>query len=170
MAKRTTAPTVRAFPARATSLASIRRFIEQRAAEIGVPRSRRQDIVLAVTEGCSNAIRHTTTAEVTVSWEADSGLIVVYIADDGIFRRPSPPPAGIGGFGIPLMRALADELAIREGTQRRPGTIVRLTWRLGEPRLPPAGGAPAGQKDGEAPRTTRRPAERPAERRPAAHA
>src|SRR5579872_1346210 len=111
MTERTMASTVRVFPARASSLAPIRRFIEQQAAEGGLPRARRQDVVLAVTEGCSNAIRHTTTAEVTVSWEADPGVVVVHIADEGIFRPPAPPPAGIGGFGIPLMRALADELA-----------------------------------------------------------
>ncbi|MGH2717791.1 MAG: ATP-binding protein, partial [Actinomycetota bacterium] len=143
MAKRTAAPLVRVFPARATSLAPIRRFIEQQAVAVGMARARRQDIVLAVTEGCSNAIRHTTTPEVTVSWEAEQGVVVVHVADRGIFRAPSPAPSGIGGFGLTLMRALADDLAIREGSPRRPGTIVRLVWRTGErPARNGDGGAP----------------------------
>lgn len=150
MAKRTMAPAVRVFPAAASSLATIRRFIDEQAAAVGLPPANRQDIALAVTEGCSNAIRHSTTPEVTVSWEAEPGVVVVHVADQGIFRAPAPQPSGIGGFGIPLMRALADDLAIRQGSPRRPGTVVRLVWRTADARRRAPGAAgPAGRPAGQ---------------------
>jgi hypothetical protein len=37
---------------------------------------------------------------------------------------------GLGGNGIPLMTALMDEVSVRRGTARRPGTDVRLVKRL----------------------------------------
>lgn len=54
--------------------------------------------------------------------------VVVEVEDDGVFkeRLPVPELEDTSGRGIHLMTAFVDEIAIREGTPRSPGTTVRL--------------------------------------------
>ena len=48
--------------------------------------------------------------------------------DRGTFVRRVPIPEfdRTSGHGIPLMMALMDEVGVKEGTTRAPGTTVRL--------------------------------------------
>jgi anti-sigma regulatory factor (Ser/Thr protein kinase) len=48
------------------------------------------------------------------------------VTDDGVFRRNPSHQPGDGGRGVSLMKALVDEVSIREGTAQHPGTEVRL--------------------------------------------
>ncbi|MBI4261763.1 MAG: ATP-binding protein [Actinobacteria bacterium] len=119
---------VRSFVAHPSALYHMREFVRERAAESGVEGTNLHDLVLAVSEACANAVLHSSTPEVRLSWrELDEGVEVV-VQDRGVFRRRVrlPEVDGGGGHGIPLMAALVDELTIREGTQSDPGTVVRL--------------------------------------------
>ena len=115
----------RAFPARPGALAEIRRFIAAHAVERGLPDEAVEDIVLGVNEASANAIVHTDSTEVRVTWEAVGPCVQVKVQDQGTFR---PRPAGNprGGRGLPLMMALVDEFGLMRGSSSSPGTVVRL--------------------------------------------
>ena len=122
---------VRTFPAEPGSLAKIRAFLRRRAAEAGLAERTTDDLVLAVSEACANAVVHSGSPDVEVSWALRDDRVEIEVRDRGRFRSRVRMASleGPGGFGIPLMAALAEELVIEEGTQRRPGTLVRLVKR-----------------------------------------
>lgn len=129
----------RTFPARKESLAEIRAFIRSLAEGVGLSDRTTEDLVLAVSEACANAVLHSGSRSLEVEWRLGAERIQVEIRDQGIFRSRVRVPSfeGPGGFGIPLMAALTEELDIEEGTRRRPGTRVRLVkwWEDQEPAL-----------------------------------
>ena len=129
----------RTFSARKESLAEIRAFIRSLAEGVGLSDRTTEDLVLAVTEACANAVLHSGSRSLEVEWRLGAERIQVEIRDQGIFRSRVRVPSfeGPGGFGIPLMAALTEELDIEEGTRRRPGTRVRLVkwWEDQEPAL-----------------------------------
>ena len=108
-----------------------------------LPEQRVADLRLAVSEACANAIhahqRAHTTEMVQVRCSVDDKRVTVEIQDhgEGSTPRPSPLPAATDparlqherGLGIPLMRALADEIDIRAVDD---GTIVSLVLNLPE--------------------------------------
>jgi serine/threonine-protein kinase RsbW len=124
----------RTFPARKEFLADIRGFIRTLAEGAGLSDQTTEDLVLAVSEACGNAVLHSGSRRVEVEWSRGDERVQVEIRDQGIFRSRVRLPSveGPGGFGIPLMAALTEELEIREGTRRRPGTRVRLVKRWDE--------------------------------------
>jgi serine/threonine-protein kinase RsbW len=129
----------RTFPARKESLAQIRSFIRSLAEGSGLSDRTTEDLILAVSEACANAVLHSGSRSLEVEWRLGAERIQVEIRDQGIFRSRVRMPSfeGPGGFGIPLMAALTEELDIEEGTRRRPGTRVRLVkwWEDQEPAL-----------------------------------
>ena len=133
----------RTFRAHPSALHEIRTFVKDQAEGEGFPRSDIDDLVLAVSEAAANAIVHTNTAAVDVLCRCSPQVAEIQIRDQGVFRRRVAMPEIDGhGRGIPLMTALVDELTIKEGTSRRPGTLVRLVkHRDLEPR--PAESRPA---------------------------
>lgn len=126
------APMIRRFPSRPESLGAVRQFISQLASATGLSEVRQADLVLAVCEASSNAVRHAGGVDFSVSWEATPGSVVIEVEDLGVFvPRPDPadgPAEVTGGFGFPLMLALCDEVGVRRGTAAMPGTRVRLSW------------------------------------------
>jgi serine/threonine-protein kinase RsbW len=128
MALQTPLPVVRTFRSHPSSLYPVRQFIREQAAVNAVSQSLTDDVVLATSEACVNAVLHASTRTVTVTWRYASGCAEVLIEDEGIFHRRLPIPEidGPSGRGILLMTAVMDEVTIREGTPRRPGTVVRL--------------------------------------------
>jgi hypothetical protein len=50
------------------------------------------------------------------------------VRDEGVFNKRVriPELEGQGANGIPLMTALVDEFALKEGTEQTPGSLVRL--------------------------------------------
>jgi anti-sigma regulatory factor (Ser/Thr protein kinase) len=121
-------PIIHTFRAHPAALYEIRRFVRERASESSLPAQVVEDLTLAVSEACANAIIHTTTPDIRVSWVATTDSVQIEIRDRGIFKRQVRMAEldGRGSHGIPLMMALVDELTIREGTQSNPGTLVRL--------------------------------------------
>ena len=117
----------RSFPAERGTLAEVRRFV---VAELG--RSSfsgfAHDLELAVTEACANSIIHSGTSEFRVSILVTGTCLEITIEDDGIYRRTLPVPEidGQGHRGLHLMAAMVDDFTLRRGTDRSPGTMVRL--------------------------------------------
>jgi serine/threonine-protein kinase RsbW len=129
------ARSTRSFPAVAESLAEIREYIRGLARVAGVPEPTTEDLVLAVSEACANAVIHSGSSTIEIEWQLRPDRIEIEIRDQGLFRNRVRVPSvdGPGGFGIPLMAALTEEVVIEEGTRRRPGTSVRLTKRTEPP-------------------------------------
>lgn len=90
------------------------------------------DLKLAVTEACSNSVRHGSGAEgmVEISYELHPDRLVVAVEDDGPGFDPERPRAarnGLseGGLGIAIIRSLADEF---EAGERPEGGGTRLRF------------------------------------------
>jgi anti-sigma regulatory factor (Ser/Thr protein kinase) len=86
------------------------------------------DILLATSEACVNAVLHSSSRSVKVTWRASDRCVEVQVADEGVFQRRVPllEIDHTAGRGILLMTAVMDEVSIQEGTPRSPGTVVRL--------------------------------------------
>jgi serine/threonine-protein kinase RsbW len=121
------------LPGRASSLAEARRFIDEHARRAGFSDLARAEIVLAVTEAVSNAIRHGSPAgeadTVELSAEMEGPRLIVTVRDHGDpFTPPTPAlpdPALFSehGRGLYLMQQLMDEVRF----SRNGGTVVRMT-------------------------------------------
>lgn len=103
---------------------------------LGVAEDCVDDIELAVTEACSNVLRHTagTTDEYEVHVTIDECVCAIRVVDTGAgFDHESLSPDRVaptaeGGRGIHLMRALVDH--IRFVSKPESGTIVHLEKTL----------------------------------------
>jgi serine/threonine-protein kinase RsbW len=82
------------------------------------------DLKLALTEACSNSVRHAYDdggGHVEISFELGEDRLVVEVSDDGAGFAPGEATAADGadlaegGLGIAIIRSIADELEI--GTQ-----------------------------------------------------
>lgn len=126
---RTIVPDAQAFRAHPSALYDIRQFVRDRAAAAAFSEAMTNDLLLAVSEAAANSIIHTSSPDIRLTWVSSGDCVYVEIRDQGVFKKRvrMPEVEGEGGHGIPLMMALVDEVTIQEGTQRRPGTLVRLT-------------------------------------------
>ncbi len=85
------------------------------------------DLKLALTEACSNSIRHAyedgREGRVEILYELRPDSILVEVADDGTgFELPSAgngQELGEGGLGLAIIRALTDELELEAGVGSR---------------------------------------------------
>src|SRR6476619_5663000 len=129
----TPSPVRLSLPARARNIAVVRRALEAIAEELALPRRLVKDMRLAVTEACTNVVRHAYTGE-----EADDqsalrvelrpqprGMLVV-VEDRGRGLGPSPDGGG-PGLGLPLIAALTEDLEITSGPGRR-GSRVAMSF------------------------------------------
>ena len=123
--------TSRSFGAQPAELSKVRRFVEARGREVGLPARVVDDLQIAVGEACVNVIRHTKSSRMDISWQTEHDRIVVSVRDQGVYRAYSPKVVAQeeAGFGIALMSALMDEIEVVPGTPASPGTIVRLARR-----------------------------------------
>jgi anti-sigma regulatory factor (Ser/Thr protein kinase) len=127
-ATNSSSPIIETFRAHPAALYRIRSFVRERASDSSLPAQIVDDLALAVSEACANSIIHTTSPDIRVTWIVSGDCVAVEVQDRGVFKRQvrMPEITGHGSHGIALMMALVDELTIREGTPRRPGTLVRL--------------------------------------------
>jgi anti-sigma regulatory factor (Ser/Thr protein kinase) len=130
-------PVTRSFLSHPSALYPVRQFLRERAAQAELPKLVAEDLLLATSEACTNAVVHTQSRRFEVTWTLSDEDVCVRVRDEGVFIRRVPmqdaaEPDGStsGGRGIPLMLALVDEMSLREGTWRRPGTAVRLIKRF----------------------------------------
>jgi anti-sigma regulatory factor (Ser/Thr protein kinase) len=126
------ARTERLFESQPSSLHDVRSFIREQAAGSALRSAAVDDLILAVSEACANAVKHTASPEIRISWRPLEDGVEVEVEDEGVFAMAGQPDAfdPESGFGIPIMSALVDELGIDRGTYRRPGTRVRLVKLL----------------------------------------
>ena len=127
------------FAGDARSIALIRSLVREVGARAGLDQQRVDDLVLASSEAANNAVLHGQAASIVVRWQLLADRIEIEITDDGVFG-----PGGTGAaspedsrLGIPLMRAVTDEMRIDPGTTDSPGTTIQLVKRrsgTGEPQ------------------------------------
>jgi serine/threonine-protein kinase RsbW len=97
------------------------------------------DLKLALTEACTNSVRHAYgdgAGLVQIVYELHSDRLVVEVSDSGEgFEPPTEGPAELdtddlaeGGLGIAIIEALSDELEIGEGDGG--GSRLRFVKRL----------------------------------------
>jgi anti-sigma regulatory factor (Ser/Thr protein kinase) len=124
------------LPARAENVVLVRRVVAALAEGLGLPRALIEDIKLAVTEACTNVVRHAYSGregplEVYVE-PADGECLAVVVIDHGHGIRPNPASDG-PGLGLPLIAALTAQLEIEHAPDR--GSRVSMQFR-------PAGSLP----------------------------
>ena len=104
--------------------------------DIGAPDDANEDIQLAVTEACANAVRHSDTGEYSVILEVGDEGCEVEVVDEGSGFEPSDiTQQGTefeSGRGLWLMQALVDDLQFVRGSD---GTHVRLRKQWGDVSL-----------------------------------
>jgi serine/threonine-protein kinase RsbW len=101
-----------------------------------LPQETIADLKLALTEACSNAVRHAYpggSGTVEIVYELQPDRLVIVVADDGAgfdpgTRATSSDELAEGGLGIAIIRSVADELEIdaREGGQGSRLRFVKL--------------------------------------------
>jgi serine/threonine-protein kinase RsbW len=116
------------------SVPIVRHICRSALLELGVEGSCLADIELAVTEACTNVLKHAQGTnqqyEVEVELNEDSAEIRVIDAGVGFSTDAFPEASGTAeqGRGLHLMRALVDDLHFI--SQPEHGTIVHLEKRL----------------------------------------
>ena len=119
------------IPAEPQNVAVVRRLLEGVADTLGMPAGMADDVRLAVTEACTNVVRHAYeegegAIDVVVRPRAET--LEVVISDEGRGMGPSPDTRG-PGLGLPLISALADTVELRPG--RHGGSRLEMTFPMG---------------------------------------
>ncbi len=95
------------------------------------------DMKLALTEACSNSVRHAYAGRegvVEIRYELHADKLVVEVSDEGEGFTPAEVPAPAdddlseGGLGIAIIHSLADEVEI--GPRNGGGSRLRFSKRL----------------------------------------
>jgi serine/threonine-protein kinase RsbW len=102
-----------------------------------VPDETLHDLKLALTEACTNSIRHAYDAgsegTVQIVYELDDERISIEVTDEGegfvLDEASEADRLSESGLGIAIIRALADELEIEPGDGR--GSRLRFVKHLG---------------------------------------
>jgi anti-sigma regulatory factor (Ser/Thr protein kinase) len=134
------------FPSKAEYLILVRLTLAGFARAVPVDDESLADLKLAATEACANAVKHAYpggVGPVRVAIEACGGSLAVTVEDDGVGfdpvsldeRAPSAEPV-TEGMGIPLIRAIADDISMTRGAAG--GTVVCFTKRLSRGAATPA--------------------------------
>lgn len=122
------------LPARPDSLGVIRHVLGAFAEALRLPPDLVEDIRLAVTEACTNVVRHAYDGEdgpIDVVVRPSRDRLEIVIADRGRGLAPSPDLEG-PGLGLPLIAALADSVELQEAPAR--GSRLRMAFEC-RPRL-----------------------------------
>jgi serine/threonine-protein kinase RsbW len=130
------------FPAKADYLLLARLALAGVGRGLALDEESLADLKLAVTEACGNAVRHAYHAEsgsVRVDYVVRDDRLELIVEDQGSGLSVAPadelPSAADGlepfegGMGIAIIRAVVDELDVRDGTDGR-GTVVHMTKYL----------------------------------------
>nr|WP_275941357.1 sensor histidine kinase [Planosporangium flavigriseum] len=110
--------------------APVRRFVVAEAARLGLPIGCLDDLILAVNEVATNAIRHGAGSGRVQVWRDERYLICEVFdagqATEGLFNMVPPRPDSEGGHGMWITRQLCDLVEIRSLPN---GTTIRLYTR-----------------------------------------
>ena len=120
------------LPVHRTSVAKLRSAAAKFAARRGATAPQCEDIALAVSEAVSNAVLHayprSEHGTVGMRARASSGVIEIVVTDTGI-GMPASEPVEHEGYGLAIIRELADQLEIESGDPA--GVRVRMTFSIG---------------------------------------
>ena len=123
------------LPARPENVAVIRHVLGAFAEALELPADLVADMRLAVTEACTNIVRHAyhdgQPGPIDVVIRPNGDHLDLIVSDQGAGIGPSPDLAG-PGLGLPLIAALADHLEIEHGPSR--GSRLAMSFRC-RPRL-----------------------------------
>jgi serine/threonine-protein kinase RsbW len=118
------------LPARPENVAVIRHVLGAFAVALKLPPELVEDMRLAITEACTNVVRHAYSADergtIDVMIRPTGDRLDLVVADHGAGIGPSPDVAG-PGLGLPMIAALADTLEIEHGPSR--GTRLAMSFR-----------------------------------------
>ena len=121
------------LPARARNIAVVRRALEAVAEELALPRRLVEDMRLAVTEACTNVVRHAYSGggadapnAMRVELRPQPRGMLVVVEDRGRGLAPGPDDGG-PGLGLPLIAALTADLEISHGPDNR-GSRVAMSF------------------------------------------
>ncbi|GAA4618549.1 hypothetical protein GCM10023195_83450 [Actinoallomurus liliacearum] len=112
----------------AEQLPGVRRFTEEHARRYKVDEDLLGDLVIAVNEIATNAVRHGSSHAELHMW-TENGRVIAEIHDSGtwtLLADPGgspPPPEAEGGMGIWVARQICSAVHISTGIS---GTVVRL--------------------------------------------
>ena len=123
-------------PARPENVAVVRHVLGALAEALRLPDDMVEDMRLAVTEACTNVVRHAyegVEGKIDVVMRPRGEALEVVVSDAGRGIGPSPDTAG-PGLGLPLIAALADSVEI----ERRRDRGSRLVMRFLRTRATPA--------------------------------
>ena len=125
------------LPARPENVAVVRHVVDALAEALRLPDAVTEDMRLAVTEACTNVVRHAYTGDGTIDVvvRPNGDALEVVVTDTGRGIGPSPDTLG-PGLGLPLIAALADTLEIEHSLE----TGSRLVMRFLRSRTPAAVG------------------------------
>jgi serine/threonine-protein kinase RsbW len=125
-------PTVLAeLPAVPESVGPLRRAARELARKSGADERQLADIVLAVSEACTNVVIHAYRKEpgrLALSAEAAGGQLRFFVDDEGAGLSPRPDSPGLG-LGLPLIARLTQQFEVLPGPHGR-GTRLTLAFRI----------------------------------------
>ena len=132
------------FPAKADYLLLARLALAGLARNMPIDAELLADLKLAVTEACGNAVRHAYSAgegsvrldfvlandrlEMIVE-DHGTGIVLPQLDEPGVILDEPLDEAVDGGMGMAIIRAIVDELDVRDGGDGR-GTVVHMTKYL----------------------------------------
>jgi serine/threonine-protein kinase RsbW len=123
------------LPAQAESIPVIRHVLGAYAEALELPPDVIEDMRLAVTEACTNVVRHAYDGDhdgpIDVVVQPAGEHIDVIVSDRGRGMGPSPDVDG-PGLGLPLIAALADSIELQDAPIR--GNRLRMSFAA-RPRL-----------------------------------
>jgi serine/threonine-protein kinase RsbW len=120
------------MPATSDAVPALRAAVTEFAIRGGVPEPPLEDMRLALSEAVTNVVLHgyrdsPEPGPIEIEAELDDDGLRLLVSDEGIGMRPRSDSPG-GGFGLPLIGAVADEFEIRDHSPR--GTELRLYFSL----------------------------------------
>jgi serine/threonine-protein kinase RsbW len=123
------------LPARPENVAVVRHVLGAFAEALQLPDTVVEDMRLAVTEACTNVVRHAYPGsdpgpiDVVIS-PNDEGMEII-VSDEGRGMGPSPDKQG-PGLGLPLIAALAHSVEIERAPET--GSRLAMSFRRGSRR------------------------------------
>src|ERR671910_3706147 len=126
------------LPARPENVAVVRHVLGALADALALPPAVTEDMRLAVTEACTNVVRHAYDDQdgtIDVVVRPDGEALEVVVGDSGRGMAPSPDTAG-PGLGLSLIAAVTDSFEVERGR----GTGCRVVMSFLRRRPMPAVG------------------------------
>jgi serine/threonine-protein kinase RsbW len=123
------------LPSQPENVAVIRHVLGAFAMALELPPELVEDMRLAITEACTNVVRHAYPIDepgtIDVMIHPTGDRLNVIVSDHGSGIGPTPDASG-PGLGLPMITALADTVEIEHGPGR--GTRLAMSFRC-RPRL-----------------------------------